>query len=101
MFHLLALQVSDLGKPRLSSEVAAEVQIFVTDVNDCPPIFKQSVYNVTLLLPTYLDVVVIQVQATDRDGSAENSTLRYEFADDSNADGTFAINALTGVITTR
>lgn len=90
-----------MGKPRLSSELAAKVQITVTDVNDCAPVFTQSIYNVTLLLPTYQNVVVIQVNATDRDGSAENNTLRYEFTEDSNVDGVFAINAITGVITTR
>lgn len=99
--RLFILQVSDLGKPRLSSELAAKVQISVTDVNDCPPVFTQTEYNVTLLLPTYQNVVVFQVNATDRDGSSDNNTLRYEFTEDSNADGVFAINAITGVITTR
>lgn len=47
------VKVSDLGKPRLSSEMSARVQILVTDVNDCPPKFTQSVYNATVLLPTY------------------------------------------------
>lgn len=98
-------QVTDLGKPRLSSETVAQVQISVTDVNDCPPVFTQSEYNVTLLLPTYENVAVLQVNATDRDESNDeaqgNSTLRYEFAEDSNKDGVFAINSHTGVITTR
>lgn len=101
-------QVSDLGKPRLSSEIAAQVQISVTDVNDCPPVFKQSEYNVTLLLPTYKNVAVLQVNATDRDdetaqdGLRENNTvLHYEFTEDSNKDGVFVINSHTGVITTR
>lgn len=95
------LQVSDLGEPRLSSELATKVQITVTNVNDCAPVFLQSEYNVTLLLPTYKNVVVIQVNATDRDGTSENNTLRYEFTEDSGADGTFSINSVTGVITTR
>lgn len=97
--------MSDLGKPRLSSEIAARVQISVTDVNDCPPIFTQSEYNVTLLLPTYHNVAVLQVNATDRDeiGSTtdNNTALRYEIIEDSNKDGVFAINSHTGVITTR
>lgn len=94
-----------MGKPRLSSEIAAKVQITVTDVNDCPPIFTQPDYNVTLLLPTYQNVAVLQVNATDRDeqGLAGNSSsaLRYEIVEDSNKDGVFAINSHTGVITTR
>lgn len=90
-----------MGKPRLSSETAAKVQISVTDVNDCPPVFTQSEYNVTLLLPTYQNVAVVQVNATDRDSSSENNTLRYEFTEDTNHDGIFAINSITGIITTR
>lgn len=100
------IQVSDLGKPHLSSEIAAEVQISVLDVNDCPPIFTQNEYNVTLLLPTYQNVAVLQVNATDRDeigSTSDNSTtaLRYEIVEDSNKDGVFAINSYSGVITTR
>lgn len=95
------MQVSDLGKPRLSSEIAAQVEISVIDVNDCPPVFTQPEYNVTLLLPTYKNVVVLQLNATDRDDNSNNSTmLRYEIVEDSNKDGVFAINSYTGVITT-
>lgn len=94
-------QVTDLGKPRLSSEIAARVQIAVIDVNDCPPIFSQSEYNVSLLLPTYQNVVVLQVNATDRDDSNANSTLLYEINEDTNKDGVFVIDRRTGIITTR
>ena len=58
-FHV---KVSDLGKPRLSSETVAKVEISVTDVNDCPPRFLRSVYNTTLLLPTYKNVAILQVR---------------------------------------
>jgi protocadherin Fat 1/2/3 len=56
------VKVSDLGKPRLSSETEAKVVISVTDVNDCPPRFLHSVYNTTLLLPTYKNVAILQVR---------------------------------------
>lgn len=95
-FHV---KVSDLGKPRMSSETTAKVQIFITDVNDCAPMFSKKDYNVTLLLPTYENVAVIQVNATDPDTS-ENSTLRYDIIE-GNKDGVFAIDADSGVITTR
>lgn len=94
-----------MGKPKLSSEIAATVQISVTNVNDCPPVFTQNEYNVTLLLPTYQNVVVAQVNATDRDDddsiSSEHQTLRYEFVETTNKGDTFALNYNTGVITTR
>jgi protocadherin Fat 1/2/3 len=92
-------QVTDLGKPRLSSESTAKVEIRVNDVNDCAPQFTQKEYNVTLLLPTYENVVVIQVNATDKDAS-ENSTLRYDIIE-GNRDKVFQIDTKNGIITTR
>lgn len=97
--------MSDLGKPRLSSEIAAKVQITIINQNDCPPIFSQSEYNATLLLPTYRNVAIVQVNATDRDEnetlSSGASSLRYEIVEDTNDGGVFEINTHTGVITTR
>lgn len=72
-FHV---KVSDLGKPKLSSETTAKVMITVTDVNDCPPKFSKTDYNVTLLMPTYKNVAVIRVNAVDPD-SSEGTALRY------------------------
>lgn len=53
------------------------MDITVTDINDCPPIFSSSVYNVTLLLPSYKNVAVIQVNASDPDTS-EGEYLKYD-----------------------
>lgn len=92
-FHV---QVSDLGNPKLTSETTARVDIFVSDVNDCPPRFSESVYNVTLLVPTYKNVGVIQVNATDPD-SSESTTLRYDIIE-GNKLGIFDIDAQTGLI---
>lgn len=88
-----------MGKPRLSSETTANVEIVVTDVNDCAPMFTQKEYNVTLLIPTYKNVAVIQVNATDQD-SSETTTLRYDIIEGNN-DGVFGIDSTTGIITTR
>lgn len=52
-----------------------------------------------MLLPTYENVAVIQVNATDED-SSENSTLRYDIIE-GNRDGVFVIDAGSGIITTR
>lgn len=92
-FHV---QVSDLGNPKLSSETTARVDIQVTDVNDSPPRFLQNVYNVTLLLPTYKGVSVLQVNATDPD-SPEISKLRYDIIE-GNKIGVFGIDAQSGHI---
>jgi protocadherin Fat 1/2/3 len=93
-FHV---QVSDLGNPKLTSETTARVDIVVKDVNDCPPKFSQSTYNVTLLLPTYKNVAVVQVNATDPD-SSESTRLRFDIIE-GNKLGIFGIESRTGLIT--
>ncbi|XP_052890694.1 fat-like cadherin-related tumor suppressor homolog [Anopheles moucheti] len=98
-FFNFYVKVTDLGQPRLTSELTAEVRINIMDVNDCAPSFTQNEYNATLLLPTYANVAVLQVAAVDED-SSENSTLRYDIIE-GNRDGVFAIDATTGLVTTR
>lgn len=66
-----------MGKPKLFSETIATVDIEVTDINDCPPIFSSPIYNVTILLPSYKNVAVIQVSAVDPD-SSEGQFLKYD-----------------------
>ncbi|GLV37967.1 kugelei [Carabus blaptoides fortunei] len=78
VFHV---KLTDRGKPRLSSESTAQVQIIVNDINDCAPRFTHHIYNVTLLLPTYKNVAVIQLNATDPDSEA-STTLRYDNIED-------------------
>lgn len=93
-FHV---QVSDLGNPKLSSETTARVDIAVGDVNDCPPRFTESIYNITLLIPTYKNVAVIQVNATDPD-SIGSTVLRYDIIE-GNKLAIFSINSTNGLIT--
>ncbi|XP_046394541.1 fat-like cadherin-related tumor suppressor homolog isoform X2 [Ischnura elegans] len=93
-FHV---KVSDLGKPRLSSETTANVRIIVGDVNDSPPRFLETSYNATVLLPTYGGVAVAQVSAYDPD-SAEETELRYDIIE-GNEGHAFAINEHSGLIT--
>lgn len=93
-FHV---QVSDLGNPKLSSETTARVDIAIGDVNDCPPRFSESIYNITLLIPTYKNVAVIQVNATDPD-SIGSTVLRYDIIE-GNKLGIFGIDSTNGLIT--
>ncbi|XP_066149601.1 fat-like cadherin-related tumor suppressor homolog isoform X2 [Euwallacea fornicatus] len=92
-FHV---QVSDLGKPKLFSDATAKVDIRITDVNDCPPVFSSPVYNVTLLLPSYKDIAVIQVNASDPDTIGSDS-LKYDIIE-GNALGAFDIDPYDGTI---
>ncbi|CAG9825597.1 unnamed protein product [Phaedon cochleariae] len=93
-FHV---QVSDRGTPKLFSDTMAKVDIEVVNTNDCPPAFKASIYNVTLLLPTYKNITVAQVNATDLD-SPHGEDLKYDIIDGNNLN-TFHINPISGLIT--
>jgi protocadherin Fat 1/2/3 len=81
-FHV---RVSDLGKPKLTSETVARVRIALTDVNDCPPQFSQSEYNATVIVPTYNNVAVVQVRKEKTPGEGRgrkncSRVLVYVFA---------------------
>ncbi|XP_024082045.1 fat-like cadherin-related tumor suppressor homolog [Cimex lectularius] len=95
----LSLIVTDKGIPRLTSDTAAIIHLSVIDVNDSPPIFSQSQYNITMLWPTFDDVTIIRLNATDAD--SEGSTkLEYSIVD-GNKNGICTINATTGLITVK
>lgn len=86
-----------MGKPRLSSESSVEVQIDVLDVNDSPPAFDQKEYNATLLLPTYKNVAITTVHATDPD-IVQNDTLKYSIID-GDSPHIFSIDSTRGILT--
>ncbi|XP_034945358.1 fat-like cadherin-related tumor suppressor homolog isoform X2 [Chelonus insularis] len=95
-FHV---KVSDLGKPKLSSETTAKVIISIIDINDCPPKFLKNHYNATLLLPTYKNIMIVKVEAIDPD-NPKGMPLRYNIID-GNKNDTFDIDSQTGMITVR
>lgn len=94
LFHV---KLSDLGKPKLTADYTAKVLINVEDVNDCTPLFTHQSYNVTIFLPTYRNVTVIKLNATDPDVVA-SATLSYNIIEGNQHD-IFQINSHTGVIT--
>lgn len=67
----------------------------VTDVNDCPPVFTQSTYSATLLLPSAAGVTVLQLAATDPDAGSALTYDLMEGAEDGalqlSAGGTLAV----------
>uniref|UniRef100_A0A8D1Y0Z8 FAT atypical cadherin 1 n=1 Tax=Sus scrofa TaxID=9823 RepID=A0A8D1Y0Z8_PIG len=97
-FHF-TVQVHDMGIPRLFAEYAANVTIHVIDINDCPPVFSKSLYEASLLLPTYKGVKVITVNATDADSSAF-SQLMYSITE-GNIGEKFSMDPKTGTITVQ
>lgn len=86
----------DMGRPRLLAIEAAMVRIHILDTNDSPPEFSEDFYNVTLLLPTFKEVAVVTLNATDPD-TGVNSPLIYSIIS-GNEDGKFEIEPRTGII---
>uniref|UniRef100_A0A8C3XED6 FAT atypical cadherin 1 n=1 Tax=Cyanoderma ruficeps TaxID=181631 RepID=A0A8C3XED6_9PASS len=98
IFHF-SVQVHDTGIPRLYAEYAANVTIYVIDINDCPPVFSRELYETSVLVPTYKGVKVISVNATDAD-SGIFSQLIYSIIE-GNIGEKFSINPNTGDITVQ
>ncbi|XP_067663344.1 protocadherin-11 X-linked-like [Haliotis asinina] len=71
------LIAEDGGLPPLSSSM--DVQITITDVNDNSPVFTHSIYNVTIKENTNLEMVILQVTATDED-EGENGNVFYRLS---------------------
>lgn len=95
IFHF-TVQVHDVGYPRLYAQYAANVTIYVVDINDCAPVFSKNVYEASVLLPTYKGVRVITVNATDED-SGPFSEVMYSIIE-GNIGEKFAIDPLKGII---
>lgn len=95
-FHV---RVIDQGNPRRTSEVLAKVFISILDVNDCPPVFNNYEYNASVLVPTYVNVAVVQLNATDGD-SKRQTKLTYSIVS-GNEGNIYAIDADRGLITVR
>ncbi|XP_067842913.1 protocadherin Fat 1a isoform X3 [Heptranchias perlo] len=98
VFHF-TVQVHDGGNPQLFAEHPANVTIHVIDVNDCPPVFVQNLYEMSLLVPTYKGVKVTVVNATDAD-SGSNADLIYSIID-GNIGEKFSIDAKTALISVQ
>lgn len=63
-------------------------------VNDNPPVFDRSIYQQSITENEKIDMVILQIHATDRD-EGENCRLSYSIDD---ATSTFRINEHTGEI---
>ena len=80
-FFEFNVRVSDMGRPRLSAETTANVKIFIQDENDSPPVFDENEYFELLLLPTFENVSITQVAATDKDKDVPSQKLTYSITD--------------------
>ncbi|XP_040904729.1 protocadherin alpha-3-like [Toxotes jaculatrix] len=96
--HKLLLSAIDGGRPARSGTI--EILIEVLDVNDNSPVFTQDVYSAILNENAAPGTLVIQVNATDLDESA-NGEIVYSFGKevDANVQNLFNIEPETGEIT--
>uniref|UniRef100_A0A8C5DX71 Cadherin domain-containing protein n=1 Tax=Gouania willdenowi TaxID=441366 RepID=A0A8C5DX71_GOUWI len=91
--YKLVLQVTDKGKPALSSTATLRIQ--VVDVNDNSPAIPH-IEPVQIAENLPAGHMVTQVIANDVDLS---STITYSFSENSSTNGPFAIDQYTGIIT--
>ncbi|XP_074087674.1 protocadherin-23 [Macrotis lagotis] len=95
-FHVLTLLSLDDGLPALST--TQTLTIYVLDINDEAPEFKQYVYEATVAENQSPGQYVTKVEAVDRD-SGINSQLQYEIMPMA-ISGLFKINSSTGEVVT-
>ena len=100
--HVLEFRASDKGSPPLSVSVIVTVDI--NDLNDNAPVFIDFSPIVTVDEHTGENHFIRNVNATDAD-SAENGNITYtikeSFQDGENALKVMALDAVTGVLTTK
>lgn len=95
-YHL-NITATDLGfEPRIA---VAMLTVTLTDINDNPPVFNQSIYHVYLAENSPIDSFVYKAHATDND-SPRNAIIQYSIQ--SNGDPElFSIDKATGIITPK
>ncbi|CAF3749763.1 unnamed protein product [Rotaria sordida] len=71
-----------------------ELQLIITDINDSPPIFTQTFYNITIEEEKEYKQAIIQIHANDADLN-ENSQISYELITNEYND-LFNLNRKTG-----
>ena len=89
---VVRIEASDLGIPRLASQV--DIEICITDINDNSPVFSQSLYNISILENIPTGSIVFTVNATDLD--AGNNSVLYYYIFGGNGTGVFSINHQNG-----
>ncbi|XP_033247045.1 protocadherin-like wing polarity protein stan isoform X1 [Drosophila miranda] len=96
--YLLTVTAKDGGSPLLSD--TTDVEISVTDVNDNAPVFKNPLYQSSILEDALVGTSVIQVSASDPDIGL-NGRIKYLLSDRDVEDGSFAIDPTSGTVRTN
>uniref|UniRef100_A0A8C4WGP0 Cadherin domain-containing protein n=1 Tax=Gopherus evgoodei TaxID=1825980 RepID=A0A8C4WGP0_9SAUR len=96
--NLSLIKVAAALDRELSRSSVASLVIFVNDINDHPPVFGQSVYQVNISEEVPPGSYVRGLSATDRD-SGLNANLKYSIVS-GNELGWFCISEHSGLVTT-
>lgn len=96
VFNLKVLAM-DRGSPARNS--TADVVIHVDDVNDNPPVFNQTLYEVKVSEAQAIGTALLRVAATDRDHD-ENARLSYDITSGNDL-GCFEVDPATGVVSLK
>lgn len=79
--YQLVTHVQDRDKPKW--ECSSQVEILISDLNDCPPQFDQETYVSTLPEDVPVGTLVTKLHATDKDIGI-NRKIKYSFIDSAN-----------------
>ncbi|XP_041849765.1 protocadherin-16-like [Melanotaenia boesemani] len=94
----LRVMATDSGTPPLMAESSFIIQ--VTDINDNPPLFDQTVYRQVIPEVVFPGSFVLQVTARDKD-QGPNGDISYSILQDQSLYYSwFSIDSVTGIITT-
>lgn len=94
-FYSFDALAADGGTPKLRGR--SVVKVYVTDVNDNPPVFARALFSTVVSENAAKDYNVIKMTATDADNGA-NAVLTYAIIAGNSA-GKFKITAATGDLT--
>ncbi|XP_074068875.1 protocadherin gamma-B7-like isoform X23 [Macrotis lagotis] len=97
--HFLVLTATDGGNPPLSG--TAQIRINVTDANDNPPVFSQSLYRASLRENLPPGSSVLCLAATDKDEGVNAEIIFSLTSITQNARQIFSLDPNTGEIRTK
>ncbi|XP_076445655.1 protocadherin-9-like [Babylonia areolata] len=89
---LLTFRAVDPG----SRSAEAELKVILSDVNDNPPVFTNTVYHVQLSCDTPIGSVITSLSASDAD-----PTVNFNFAFSDIGSEFFSLDSITGDVTTK
>ena len=91
------VKVSDGGVPNFAAFV--DIEVFIQDVNDIPPIFIAHTFSATVFIPTFPGAEVVKVSAVDGDSPALTN-LSYSIVTP-HLEEKFSISPSLGIITVK